>query len=82
MHELVNDPIDVIAVFKGTYAEPKVIKWNRRKYRIQSVDFKHSIIEGDRRMHYFSVSNASNYMKIRLDTETLQWRILEIYHEG
>jgi hypothetical protein len=82
MHELVNDPIDVIATFKGKKAEPKVIRWNHRRYKITSIDFKHSIIEGEKRMHYFSVSDASNYMKIRLDTETLQWRILEIYHEG
>ena len=79
MHQLLNDPIDVTVEFNGKHVHPKHVRWGRHDYDMSSVNLIHGTKEGTRRVYYFSVSDRSNFMKLRLDTETLEWRLVEIY---
>lgn len=79
MHQLLNDPIDVTVEFNGKRIHPKNVRWGRNSYQMNSVNLIHGAKEGRKQIYYFSVSDNTNFMKLRLDTETLEWRLVEIY---
>ncbi|MBU1126527.1 MAG: hypothetical protein ABH826_02155 [Patescibacteria group bacterium] len=81
MHQLLNDPIDVIVDFSERRARPRRVRWDNKIYDMTSVNLIHGAREGEKRIFYFSVSDNLNYMKLRLDTENLEWRLVEIYSE-
>ena len=82
MHQLLNDPVDVLVAFNGRRVKPCRVRWDNREYNMQTVNLVHGAKEGSKRIYYFSVSDASNFMKLRLDTETLEWRLVELYTDG
>jgi len=79
MHEYLNDPVDVDVAFAGRKVRPSMVRWGKREYSISKINLVHGAREGAKRIFYFSVSNAANFMKLRLDTETLEWRLVEVY---
>ncbi len=81
MHEFLNDPIAVTVDFNGPRVKPTSIFWNNRHYPIPHVNLVHSAREGQKRLFYFSVSDDTNFMKLRFDTENLTWHITEFYAE-
>ncbi len=82
MHELLNDPVDVEVSFKDNRVLPRSMRWNQKDYRIETVNLVHSAREGQKRIFYFSVSDLSNYFKLKLDPENLDWRLVELYSDG
>ncbi len=82
MQEFLNDPIDVLVAFHENRVIPKRIRWNKRNYDIKYVNLVHSAREGTKRIFYFSVSDLSNYFKLKFDPETLEWRLVELYTDG
>ncbi|MEK9155624.1 MAG: hypothetical protein AAB839_03160 [Patescibacteria group bacterium] len=81
VHELLNEPVNVHVEFVGTKVRPTTVHWGTKTYAIQHVNLVHSTKEGETRIFYFSVSNQTLFMKLRFDTGTLQWRIVEFYSE-
>ncbi|MBU0613709.1 hypothetical protein KJ766_00270 [Patescibacteria group bacterium] len=79
MHQILNDPIDISIDFIGNRAVPKSIHWGGRTYHMRTVNLIHSAREGIKKIFYFSVSDNTNFMKLKLDTDTLEWRLVEIY---
>lgn len=79
MHSYLNDPIDVTVDFKGRRIRPQSIRWGKRDFSVKQVNLVHGTREGEKRIFYFSVSDLTNYFKLRLDTETLEWRLVEVY---
>ena len=57
---------------------PWVISWRGKQYRIRTVGLHHRIREGRILMHIFSVTDNTVYFKLSFNTETLEWRLLEI----
>ncbi len=82
MHEFLHDPIDVDVAFRDNRVLPKRLRWNRRDYPISQVNLVHSAREGQKRVFYFSVSDDTNYFKLKLDPESLEWHLVELYTEG
>lgn len=82
MHELINDPIDVLVSFSENRVIPKHFSWNQKTYDIKAVNLVHTAREGAKRIFYFSVSDLTNYFKLRLDPEFLEWRLVELYTDG
>lgn len=82
MHEFLNDPIDVDVAFKDNRVIPRAMKWNQRDYPIKTVNLVHTAREGAKRVFYFSVSDLTNYFKLKLDPEFLEWRLVELYTDG
>ncbi len=81
MHEILNDPVDVTVNFCERRVRPTLVHWGGRAYKMERVNLVHGIREGAKRIFYFSVSDDTNFMKLRLDTETLEWRLVEVYSE-
>lgn len=79
MHEILNDPIDVRVDFVGNRVRPREVRWGKHSYPMRSVNLVHGAREGNRRIFYFSVSDETNFMKLRFDTESMEWRLVEIY---
>lgn len=82
MHELLNDPIDVVVSFKDNRILPCSLRWNEQDYIIKTVNLVQSSHEGRKRVFYFSVSDLNNYFKLKLDPEFLEWRLVELYTDG
>lgn len=79
MHQFLNDPVDVTVDFSGRRVKPREVRWSNRTYPIPRVNLVHGAREGQKRIFYFSVSDNDNFMKLRFDTETLEWRLVEFY---
>ena len=81
MHTYLNDPVDVTVDFANKRVRPRAIRWDGKTYAMQTVNLVHGAREGSKRIYYFSVSDTANFMKLRLDTETLEWRLVEFYSD-
>jgi len=82
MHEILNDPIDIVVSFQENRVIPKRFRWNSVNYDIKNVNLVHTAREGTKRVFYFSVSDLTNYFKLKLDPEILEWRLVELYTDG
>jgi len=82
MHEILNDPVDVHVTFAENRVIPRAIRWNQKDYKIETVNLVHTAKEGHKRVFYFSVSDLTNYFKLKLDPEHLEWRLVELYTNG
>ena len=82
MQQFLNDPIDVIATFSRNRVRPLRLRWNNRTYNIKQVNMVHTAHEGSKRVFYFSVSDDTNFFKLKLDPDILEWRLVEMYTDG
>lgn len=81
IHEILNDPVEVQVEFSGRRVRPTCVKWGTKQYPMERVNLVHSTREGETRVFYFSISDNTTFMKLRLDTQSLEWRLVEIYSE-
>lgn len=82
MHELIDDPVDVLVSFRENRVIPKRMRWDNRVYNLRTVNLVHTAREGAKRVFYFSVSDLTNSFKLKLDPESLEWRLVETYSAG
>ncbi|MHB8871142.1 MAG: hypothetical protein ACYC5G_01635 [Candidatus Doudnabacteria bacterium] len=78
----VDELVDVVVVFKKNLVWPKLLKWNGRVYKIKSINMRHQVNDGFSLIHYFSVSDDTNFFKLAFNTKSLQWKLEEVYTEG
>jgi hypothetical protein len=76
MAEVVDEQVKV-----GMSNTPKWVKWKNRIHQIEKVGLHYTFREGRVLYHIFSVVTKTMYMKLRLDTETLNWKLEEINDE-
>ena len=78
--ENIDVPVSVSFVFdsEARSVEPRHLKWNGRIYEIEKIGLHHTFREGRILYHVFSLSTKTLFMKLCLNTETLDWRLLEI----
>jgi len=82
MLQTINELVEVVAVFKKNKVLPTLIKWNNRVYKIKNINMSHQIFDGDTRIHYFSVSDDTNFFKLAFNTKNLKWSLEQVYSEG
>jgi len=80
-YKQVNEPISVVALFKGTKIRPLLFKWAGRDWSVRTVNLVHSTRTGREKLTYFSVSDAANTFKLCFNSETLTWRLEEVWSE-
>ena len=73
MTEIIDEQVKV-----GMSDSPKWVKWKNRIHKIEKLGLHYIFREGRVLYHVFSVSTKTLCMKLRLDTETLNWKLLEI----
>ncbi len=80
MPETINEPVSVLlwSNHKTRHVVPYSISWHGRRYRMTTIGLHHTIWEGRRLFHIFSVSDGTTYFKLMFDTETLAWKLLEV----
>lgn len=81
MHNFLNDPVDVVVTFSEQRVRPVRMRWDNREYNINNVHLIHTAKEGEKRIFYFSVSDQINAFKLKLDTNSLEWRLVEVYSD-
>lgn len=57
---------------------PYSLYWRGRRYKLTTVGLHHVIHEGKTLTHIFSVTDGTTFFKLKFDTETLGWKLLEI----
>lgn len=57
---------------------PKYVIWKGRSYPISKIGLHHTFREGQTLYHIFSVLAGSLFLRLRLNTDNLQWRLEEI----
>lgn len=80
MPETINEPVSVTLWSNHTTRKvlPYSLYWHGRKYSITTVGLHHTIWEGRRLFHIFSVSDGSTFFKLVMDSETLSWKLIEV----
>lgn len=80
--EYVNEPVEVRVDFCNRRVLPRAMSWNNRLYAVKSINMIHSARNGASKLFFFSVSDDINYFKLQLDTESLEWRLIEMYSDA
>ncbi|HJY99009.1 MAG TPA: hypothetical protein VJ227_04865 [Patescibacteria group bacterium] len=57
---------------------PRWIKWKNRVYKIERIGLHHTYREGRTLYHIFSVAAPTLFFRLRLNTESLSWKLEEI----
>lgn len=80
MIEKVNEFVSVLVVFdsKKKKVIPKRIYWKGRVYKILKVGLHHKYRQGRILFHIFSVSTKGLFFRLKLDTESLFWKVEQI----
>lgn len=79
MQTITDEPVSVIVAFADGRVKPWKFRWNDRIYGVKRVNMIHGSREGRSKIFYFSVSDDDHAWKLRFDTETLEWRLVEAY---
>ena len=81
--EELNDPIDVVTIFRDGGMAPVKFRWAGRTHPITRVAYRWVTREGAYPVHHFSVVAAADQIcEIILNTQDMQWSILKIQMEG
>lgn len=59
-------------------ASPSSLYWHGRRYTLSQIGFHHTVREGRVLFHIFSMTDGTTFFKLKFDTETLVWKLLEI----
>jgi len=70
--------VDLLSNHIKKKAYPWVIHWRGARYMITKVGLHHTVREGRTLCHIYSVTDGNTFFKLKLDTETLRWRLLEV----
>ena len=72
---IINEPIDVGAVFGKDRIRPKWFVWKKRRYDIKETTFTWKDREGEAVIIYFAVTDGATSFELSLNQKTLAWRL-------
>ena len=80
MVEKINEKVSVITVYnrEKKTVRPLKVRWHGREYEITKTGYIWKEWEGRTRIHCFAVSTSAMAFKLRLNTETLEWLLVEV----
>ena len=73
-----NEPVQVIAVFKNGHHPCTPIKFKRasgREVTVTEVGLRHPLPHGTKTVHAFDVTDGGTDYRLEFDSERLQWRL-------
>jgi len=80
MPEPINEPVSV-ALWSNHASRktmPYSVYWRGRRYVITTIGLHHTYREGRTLVHMFSVTDGITFFKLALNSETLDWRLIEV----
>lgn len=80
----INELVSVKLVYSSlkNTVYPSEICWRKRVYKIIKVGLHHIFREGQTLKHIFTVTSKGIGFRLSLDTQTLHWRLEEIYDDA
>lgn len=76
-----NDLIEVIALFsKDRLISIKKLRWQKRVFEIDSVNFIHTSREGGQELIHFSVNSKNQTFGIIFNKTKLTWHLMEVMY--
>lgn len=72
---LINDPVDVGAVFARGKINLKWFLWKKRRYDIKETTFTWKDREGDAVLQYFAVTDGATSFELFFNQKTLAWTL-------
>jgi len=78
---LINERVEVVAVFKKDTLANKVCFPAKMKYKNQQIEFselglKHPTVKGQRMIHVFDMSDGVSDYRLEFDAESLIWTLV------
>jgi len=81
--EELNDPIDVVTVFRDGRMAPVKFRWSGRVYPITRVAYTWVTRQGAYPVHHFAVfTDDGQSWEILLNTQTMQWSVVKVQMDG
>ncbi|HUT33393.1 MAG TPA: hypothetical protein VNE39_07950 [Planctomycetota bacterium] len=78
-----NEPIDVVTVFRKGRMAPVKFRWGGRTYPVTHVAYRWVTRQGAYPVHHFSITTQDSQLyEIVLNTQTMQWSLLQVQMEG
>lgn len=79
----INQPISATLEYNAHnhISIPTRIVWRGKEYHISKLGYHHTVKQGRTLIHIFSVANESTSFRLSLNSETLEWRLQEIFTE-
>jgi hypothetical protein len=74
--------IDEPVIVGSVDGNPKYVIWKGRNYTITKIGLHHHFREGSTLYHVFSVVTDTLFLKLKLNTDNLQWILEEIQENG
>ena len=83
MVTLVEEPVDVSAVFRGGKLRPTAFLWRGRNYRVRRVLGTYRTVKGRYlELHYSVMSENPEVYELRFSTEGMSWSLVRVHSEG
>lgn len=76
--QTISEKVDVVLANNT----PLSMHWRNRDYKITKVGLRHTYLEGKTLIHTFSVLSDTLFLKLKLNSKSLQWRLEEVYAEN
>ena len=73
--EVLDERIDVLALFKHAKIYPKSFTWNNKEYQIEKVTYNWQERIGQALINYFSVNCAGQMYQISFNNSTFRWQV-------
>jgi hypothetical protein len=70
--------VDLLSNHIKRYAYPWVIHWRGNRYMVTKIGLHNVVREGRTLYHLFNVTDGNMSFKLRFNTETLAWKLLEV----
>jgi len=85
MREKINQEISVVLCYQASKKRivPYRLHWQNKDYKLDTVSYYHSYMEGRDRQHIFELTDVEQtlHFRLRLDSSNLHWT-LEAIHDG
>ncbi len=80
MIQKISEPVSVGLAFYHRKMEsiPRWVTWHGRTYRILKIGLHHTYREGRTLYHVFSVTTKNLFLRLKLNSENLSWKLEEI----
>jgi len=75
MAENINESVSVNLL----NAIPTSLSWHGRDYTFIQIGLHHTLREGKTLIHIFSATDGNTCFKLQFNTDSLRWKLLEIY---
>jgi len=81
--EEVNEPIDVVTVFRDGGMCPVKFRWAGRTYPIARIAYRWVTREGAYGLHHFAVvADGEEVYEIVLNSHDLKWQLAKVHMKG